>query len=103
MNVANKFSCRQCHGVSFELKEMKKEKTMFKNNRGICKPCHSSYNKMHVQIKGAEKNPDNYMSCDSCDRIFSKYQVGAPSRKNHIPQKLKISCPYCNSEDIDSY
>lgn len=102
MNLSS-FSCRQCHGTAFKLEQMKKEKTMFANNRGICKTCHSNYNKINVQIKSAEKNPDKYMSCDSCDRIFSRYQVGAPSRKNHIPQKLRICCPYCNSEDIDNY
>jgi hypothetical protein len=97
------FSCRQCHKENFKLEEMKKEKTMFANNRGICKACHSNYNTINIQLKSAERNPEKFMSCDSCDRIFSRYQTGAPSKKNNMVQKLRIWCPFCKSEDIDNY
>jgi Zn finger protein HypA/HybF involved in hydrogenase expression len=45
--------------------------------------------------------PQNFMECDDCDRIFSKFAVGS---KNLLAEhrKLRIECPFCQSEEIDS-
>lgn len=97
------FSCRSCNKTDFTVEQMKKEKYLFYKNRGICKPCVSNYNAANTRLTKANRNPRNFLSCDDCDNIFSKYQVGTPLTKERVFQKLKIDCPFCKSENIDRY
>lgn len=97
------FSCRTCKKEDFSFEQMKKEKYLTARNRGICKPCNSKYMATRMMIAKANKTPEDHMSCDDCDGIFSKYQRGAPLTKERIFQKLKVECPFCKSENIDMY
>lgn len=97
------FSCRGCHKTDLRLEQMKKEKSLLINNRGICKPCHSVYNKTNARIKKAERSPDDFLSCNTCNEIFSKYQVCRPLIKTRVFKKLKVECPFCKSEEIERY
>lgn len=96
------FSCRgSCKRTDLTIDQMKKERYLMSNFRGICKPCHTEYNVINLHMKRAEKNPENYMMCNGCDRVFSKYKAGAPD-KNGL-QKLCLDCPHCKSKDIEAY
>lgn len=97
------FSCRSCNNTDFTVEQMKKEKYLLSNRRGICKPCASNYNAVNTRLMKAKKNPKNFLTCDDCDGIFSKYKVGTPFTRDGIVQKLKIDCPFCKSENIDRY
>lgn len=97
------FSCRTCKRSDFTVEQMKKEKYLFYKNRGICKPCASNYNNVNAKLANAKKNPENFLTCDDCDNIFSKYQVSRPLIKERVFQKLKTECPFCKSENIDRY
>ena len=97
------FSCRTCNKTDLLLGQMKKEPYLMAKNRGICKPCISEYNKINMLLKKAERNPDDMMSCNSCDRVFSKYKVGTPNTKQGYKKKLNIDCPFCGSEEVDAY
>jgi Zn finger protein HypA/HybF involved in hydrogenase expression len=101
MNNEAYFSCRRCKKTDFVQVQMKKEKTLFISNKGICKPCHSNYNTMSERWLKAEKNPDNSLTCDDCDNIFSKYQTGSSNRNNF--RKLRVYCPFCKSENINRF
>jgi Zn finger protein HypA/HybF involved in hydrogenase expression len=102
-NPSPYFSCRTCKKEDFSFEQMKKEKYLTARNRGICKPCDSNYMATRIMLAKAKKAPQDYLSCDDCDRIFSKYQVSRPLTKERIFQKLKTECPFCNSENIDRY
>ena len=97
------FSCRSCNNTDFTMEQMKKEKSLLFNRRGICKPCVSNYNAVNARLMKAKKNPKNFLTCDDCDNIFSKYKVGTPLTKERVFQKLKVECPFCKSENIDRY
>ena len=95
------FSCRTCEKSNFEMEQMKREKKLLSNNRGICKPCYAEYTKINLRLKKAKNNPNNSLSCDDCDGIFSIYNRG-PTQKNG-DKKLRTECPYCRSENINKY
>jgi hypothetical protein len=63
-------------------------------------------------LKKANKNPENYLTCDDCDRIFCKYNVGNKwgvnghnfhTKDENVSQKLRVDCPFCKSENISRY
>lgn len=95
------FSCRTCKKDDFSAEQMKKEKFLFANKRGVCKLCYSEYSKMSMRLKKAKNNPNESLSCDDCDGIFSIYNRG-PTQKNGN-KKLRIECAYCQSENISRY
>jgi hypothetical protein len=97
--MSDKFSCRTCYGYNFELEDMKKEKSLMPYKRGICKSCHTKYNKLNLQIKRAERSPEDYRGCNECGRIFSKYKTGAPTKF----REFRKECPHCKSDEICSY
>jgi hypothetical protein len=111
----NNFSCRTCKVETFVFSQMKKEKSLVVRNRGVCKPCASEYEKSTSMIRKAERDPDNHLSCQDCDRIFSKYNKGNPSGKNQSTvlapelyeltyrKMLNVDCPFCKSENIERY
>lgn len=70
--------------------------------RGRCKLCHNAYTRNYHLIRRSRLMPQNFMECDDCDRIFSKF---APGSKNLLAEyrKLRIECPFCQSEEIDSF
>lgn len=90
------FTCRKCNGSDFTVDQMKKEPFLFSNNRGICKPCISKYETHEQFIRKANKNPENYLTCEDCDRMFSKNLQGRF-------KKLRTECPFCKSENIERY
>lgn len=94
------FTCRECKSSEFNLDQMKKERRLVPTNRGICKPCATNYEKHQRFIRKSEKDPDNYMACDDCDRIFSKYSATNLVNGN---KRLNIDCPFCKSENIDRF
>lgn len=97
------FSCRTCNRTDLKVEQMKKEPYLMANNRGVCKPCTTQYNKINMMLKKAERNPDDMMSCNNCDRIFSKHRVGNPFTRNGYKKRLNIDCPFCGSEEIEAY
>jgi hypothetical protein len=88
---------------------MKKEKYLHAKNRGICKPCATEYERNQQLLRKANKNPNDYLTCNSCDRIFSNRNVGNYSGNNQYIQwdikkfQLRVDCPFCKSEDIDRF
>jgi hypothetical protein len=99
--MSDVFSCRSCKKAEFTVIQMKRERKLLSNNRGICKPCYAEYVKLNLRLKKAKKNPKESLKCDNCDGIFSIYNRG-PTQKNGT-KKLKTECPYCKSENIDRY
>lgn len=97
------FSCRTCKKEDFLFEQMKKERRLVETGKGVCKPCSSKYEALRAMVKKANRTPENYMSCDDCDKIFSKYQTSRPLFKERFFQKLRIECPFCKSENIDGY
>ena len=96
------FSCRlDCQRTDLKLKDMKWEPYLKAHNRGACKVCNSKYEVIRKYAKDAEKNPDNYMTCNGCDRIFKKHKTGAPDK--HGNKKLRTCCPFCESNEIEEY
>ena len=109
------FTCRVCKNNSLQLSEMKKERRLIETKRGICNCCNSEYEKLRIARKKAEHNPDLYLVCNDCDRIFSKYKCGNFSGKNQhtmanpelfeltFKKTLNTDCPFCKSEEIEKY
>ena len=96
------FSCRACpSGVKHNFENMKKEKFILSKGRGICNPCHNDYEKQQRFRRMAAKNPQNFLTCDDCDKIFSKTVSGTIPKDGK--KKLRVECPYCKSEDISEY
>lgn len=92
-----KFACIYCKeekGMDLIKKGSLTRSTM----KGKCKRCHADYCRNHQMRKRAEIKPDNYMGCDSCDRLFSIYQGGGTQGFKH--RLKRIECPFCKSEDI---
>jgi len=61
-------------------------------NSGICKPCHSQYNRELQKRKAIEMSPHNWFQCDDCDMVFSV-------RSGNGTEK-RTCCMYCQSEEI---
>ncbi len=80
---------------------MKWEPFLKSHNRGVCKACNSKYEIIRRYAKDAEKNPNDYMSCHSCDRIFKKYGGGPPDKNGN--RNIRTSCPLCKSCDVGEY
>lgn len=103
------YSCRSCSGIKFTVDQMKKEKTLLVNKRGICKPCATEYERNQQLIRKANRNPQDYLSCNSCDRVFSSKNTGNYTGNNQYIQidnkrtVLRTDCPFCKSHDIDRY
>jgi hypothetical protein len=93
------YFCYDCQGyfTAFDMHKINSEYT----KRGRCRECHRAYTRNYHLRKKAALSPQNFMECDDCDRIFSKYQEGKP--KNGEIRKLMIECRFCKSEEIDSY
>lgn len=68
------------------------------NRRPTCKGCWSELTKNQNMLKRASMKPENYLSCDDCDRVFSTYAPGRPRVGGH--RNLRTDCPYCQSEEI---
>ena len=99
--MSDVFSCRSCRKNDFMFEQMKKERKLLANNRGVCKPCYAEYTKLNLRLKKARENPKESLTCDNCDGVFSIYNRG-PTQKNG-DKKLRTECPYCRSEDINRY
>lgn len=95
------FSCRVCPRPNLTIKDMKPEKFLLHNGRGICAPCNREYEKVRLSLRKAEKDPDNFLTCDDCDRIFKKHKSGGPDKYGQ--QKLRTNCPCCGSDNIAKY
>jgi len=90
------FSCRNCKKDDFTAEQMRKEKFLFSRNRGICKKCASINSSASELMRRAERNPEQYLMCDDCDRIMKNKTGG----RYNI---LRINCRYCKSENISRY
>jgi hypothetical protein len=91
------YSCRGiCKRQDLKFEEMKKERTLNVNFRGICKTCHSHYNKRNLQQNRAEKNPAHYLHCSDCNRLFKQFLSG-PALKNG-QKRFRDECPFCQGE-----
>lgn len=88
--------CRTCKRENLSVEEIKVEKRTFVNGNGVCKKCACEYEKSRRFITKANRNPEDYLTCDDCDAIFSKYSVG---RK----RQLRVDCAFCKSENISRY
>ncbi len=66
--------------------------------RGNCKQCQSEQAVNAAVVKDAERKPYNYMSCDNCDRTFSRFKKGPRGKQLTVEQ-----CKYCGSSEIDDY
>jgi hypothetical protein len=105
----NMYSCRSCSKLNFTIDEMKKEKYLTSNRRGICKCCATEYERNRQLNKKANNQPTEYLSCDSCDRTFSNRHTGNYSgnnqyiKNNRASRILRIQCPFCKSEEIERY
>lgn len=109
------FTCRVCKSTNFKLEEMKNERRLIETNRGICKCCNSEYEKLRTARKKAENNPESYLVCNDCDRVFNKYKRGNFSGKNQhtmanpelfeltFKKMLNTCCTFCKSEEIEKY
>jgi len=98
----NNFSCRlDCKRTDLKLEDMKWEPYLQAKNRGVCRACNSKYEVIRRYAKEAEKNPDKFMTCNGCDRIFKKHQTGTPNKLGQ--QKLRTCCPFCESKEIEEY
>lgn len=75
---------------------MKKERNLLINGFGVCKKCACEYEKSQRFIRKSAKNPENYLTCDDCDAIFSKYSVGRI-------RQLRVNCAFCKSENINRF
>lgn len=97
------FTCRVCKSSEFKFEQMKKERRLVETQRGICKSCAAEYEKYKIHVRRAEKNPKNYLMCDDCDRIFSKYNTGPKFKFDDVNHPLRVDCPFCKSENIQNY
>jgi len=109
------FTCRVCTSSNLELSQMKKEKRLVESLRGICKSCSSEYEKFRVARQKADRDENNHLQCDDCDRVFYKYSRGNPCGNNKITNSqpelyeltykklLNVNCPFCKSENIERY
>lgn len=109
------YSCRDCERSDLTAAEMRTEKYLHSNRRGICKQCYRTKERVNVMIRKADKNPQDYLSCNSCDAVFSKYQSGTPlthGKKSELyingtiekgHRWLKTECPYCQSDELERY
>lgn len=103
------YSCRSCSGQEFTADQMRKEKYLHVNKRGICKPCSTEYEKHRQMLVKANRNPENYLTCNDCDRIFANRNVGNYTGNNQYIKwdekkfQLRTDCPFCKSEDIDRF
>lgn len=68
--------------------------------RGECKTCRVYREVNKQQFRKAEATPHNYMMCNGCDRLFHKYGRGSSI---YSERKIKTSCPFCKSTDIEPY
>lgn len=90
------YICRNCK--SLKSKEEAKSNTITKKGICLCKKCNSEMSYQSQLRKQVNIMPDRYLTCDDCDRYFSKYS----KYKNEYGQRLLlVNCPYCNSENID--
>lgn len=60
----------------------------------------NEYQRHYYINKKAKKNPQDYLSCNECDRTFSKRVEG---RSNQYYFELKTECPFCGSKDYENY
>lgn len=66
--------------------------------RKVCKICWCTYRKNTNMFYKAQKEPHNYLECQSCDKLFSKFKTG-----NRSANRLKTNCPSCKSSDLVNY
>jgi RNase P subunit RPR2 len=66
----------------------------------LCKKCHSLRQTNLALETRADKNPESYWSCNDCDRVSFKFNLG------HIAHNKKIirhNCLFCKSKNIEAY
>lgn len=103
------YSCRACSVTTFTVDEMKKEKSLIPSKKGICKCCATEYERNRQMIRKASSKPEDYLSCDDCDRVFSKKHTGNYTGNNQSIKRnsqrfvLRTNCPFCKSENIDNF
>ena len=90
------FTCRTCKNNDFTFEQMKKENFLLSRNRGICKKCASVDSSVSELMRRAERSPEQYLTCDDCDRIMKNKTGGRFSI-------LRINCRYCKSENISRF
>jgi hypothetical protein len=90
------YVCRCCGKNDLLTDQMKKEKFLHSNRRGICKKCSSKNESNQEMIRRANKNPENYLSCDKCDGIMKNMTGGRFNIK-------RTNCRYCKSESVSAY
>lgn len=90
------FTCRTCRNTNFAISDMKKEPYLTANNRGVCKACYSKNETCKIMIARAERNPENYLTCDDCDGIMKNMTGGRYNR-------LRVDCRFCKSENLERY
>lgn len=90
------FTCRTCKKNDFTSQQMKKERCLFSNNRGVCKACASKNESTSELLRRAQLNPEKYITCDDCDGIMKNTTGG----RYNI---LRTNCRYCKSENIQRY
>ncbi len=89
--------CKSCRRPK-DLSLFPNRKTTRDKKKSICKQCHSDHVCFATMLKKAEANPDNYLMCDDCDRIFSKYL-----KRNKYAGILAEECKFCGSKNLIKY
>jgi hypothetical protein len=91
------FACKIC----FKSQTIETAAKGYINKNGYCKckQCRSNEMKHRIAEKLADIKPDDYLCCNDCDRIFSKY-IG---RKPDFGRRKELeNCKYCYSENVET-
>jgi hypothetical protein len=73
---------------------------IYNNGACVCKSCDSERSKLAFMNGRAAKNPQDYLECNSCDRVFSKFS----GRKKEYGNRPIVSiCKFCGSDNIGEY
>ena len=95
--IDGKRRCSEC-GEIRHLADFHACKTASMGRRSDCKACHS-FKENNRQIRQmADRTPENYMMCNSCDNIFHKTGTRLGAIKPIVTE-----CRLCKSKDIEAY
>ena len=95
------FECRMCGEYGLPMSSLAKGTYAFKTGKGYCKPCRSLKISIAEIEKKAKKNPQDYFTCNNCDRTQSVFKRGF--HKENPNRELIQKCGFCESTDLEDY
>lgn len=93
--MINSYVCSTCKKVK---PKAEFNQSKLRTKTGICKKCHSNYNTIRNQEKIINRNPDHYMECNTCFRMFNRFKW-----RGDVDSGDRITCVFCHSININKY